>query len=369
VVSRPDNELNVSDLLRRMVDAEASDLHMKAGSPPVLRIHGGLTLQELPKLTVEAMESALGQITTADQQERFGREKELDFAYSASGIGRFRINAAVQRGSITLAFRLVRSDVPTLEELGLPDICRSLVLRPRGLVLVTGPTGSGKSTTLAAMIGYLNEREERHVVTIEDPIEFVHRDKRCLISQRELGTDTRSFAVALKHALRQDPDVVLVGEMRDLDTVALALTAAETGHLVLATLHTPSAAQAIDRVIDSFPPHQQQQVKVQVSTVLEAVLCQTLVPRADRPGRVAAVEVMVATPAVRNLIREGKTFQIPNVIQTGSQYGMQTMDQALAHLFRSNIISGDDALARCANPEELQRLLAADSGPQLRAVS
>jgi len=369
MVSRADNELNVHDLLRRVVETEASDLHMKAGSPPVLRIHGGLSPQELPELTAKAMSSALSQIATPEQQELFDRGKELDFAYSAEGIGRFRVNAALQRGSITLSFRLVRWDIPTLEELGLPDICRSLVLKPRGLVLMTGPTGSGKSTTLAAMIDYLNERERRHIVTIEDPIEFVHRDKRCLISQRELGADTTSFAVALKHALRQDPDVILVGEMRDLETIALALTAAETGHLVLATLHTPSAAQTIDRIADSFPPHQQQQAKGQLSTVLEAVLCQTLVPRADGSGRVAAVEVMVATPAIRNLIREGKTFQIPNVIQTGSQYGMQSLDQALAGLCRMNIITHDDALARCANPEELGRLLAGGPGPQLRAAS
>jgi twitching motility protein PilT len=366
MVSGADNELKMVDLLRRMVEAEASDLHMKAGSPPVLRVNGSLAPETLPVLTLEVMQSALSEIATQEQQETFRRAKELDFAYSAQGIGRFRVNAALQRGSITLAFRLVRSTIPTLDELGLPDICRSLVLKPRGLVLVTGPTGCGKSTTLAAMIDYLNERERRHVVTVEDPIEFVHRDKQCLISQRELGADTTSFADALKHALRQDPDVILVGEMRDLETTALALTAAETGHLVLATLHTPSAAQTIDRVVDSFPPHQQPQVKAQLSTVLEAVLCQTLLPRADGSGRVAAVEVMVATSAVRNLIREGKTFQIPNVIQTGSQYGMQTHDQALAALCQQSVVSRDEALARCANPEEFGRLLPTGPGPQLR---
>jgi twitching motility protein PilT len=368
MVSRDSNSLNVDGLLRRMVEARASDLHMKAGFPPVLRIHGDLKPQDLPVLTAEDMREALNQITTAEQQAAFDQAKELDFSHSAEGMGRFRANAALQRGTITLALRLISSAVPTLEELGLPEICRSLVLKPRGLTLVTGPTGSGKSTTLAAMIGYLNEREQRHVVTIEDPIEFVHEDKQCLISQRELGADTISFAAALKHVLRQDPDVILVGEMRDLETIALALTAAETGHLVLATLHTPSAAQTIDRIIDSFPPHQQQQVKVQLSLVLEAVLCQTLVPRADRSGRVAAVEVMVATAAVRNLIREGKTFQLPNVIQTGSQYDMQSLDQALASLCQRGVITRDDAMARCANADELERLL---TGPtsQLRAVS
>jgi twitching motility protein PilT len=348
--------VSVMDLLRRMVEAEASDLHMKAGSPPVLRIHGSLVLQELPELTPEAVQAALSQITTPDQQEMFDREKEIDFAYSADGVGRFRVNVSLQRGTVALVFRLVRTDIPTLSDLGLPEVCRSLVLKPRGLVLVTGPTGCGKSTTLAAMIDHLNELERRHIVTIEDPIEYIHLNKRCLISQRELGPDTNSFASALKHVLRQDPDVILVGEMRDLETIAAALTAAETGHLVLATLHTTSAAQTIDRIIDSFPPHQQQQVRVQLSTALEAVLCQTLVPRADGTGRVAAVEVMVATSAVRNLIREGKTFQIPNVIQTSSQHGMQTLDQALAALCRANTITSDEALACCANPEEFKRV-------------
>jgi len=348
--------VSVMDLLRRMVEAEASDLHMKAGSPPVLRIHGSLVPQDLPELTPEAVQAALSQITSPDQQEMFGREKEIDFAYSADGVGRFRVNVSLQRGTVALVFRLVRTDIPTLNDLGLPEVCRSLVLKPRGLVLVTGPTGCGKSTTLAAMIDHLNELERRHIVTIEDPIEYIHVNKRCLISQRELGPDTNSFASALKHVLRQDPDVILVGEMRDLETIGAALTAAETGHLVLATLHTTSAAQTIDRIIDSFPPHQQQQVRVQLSTALEAVLCQTLVPRADGTGRVAAVEVMVATSAVRNLIREGKTFQIPNVIQTSSQHGMQTLDQALAALCRANTITSDEALARCANPEEFKRL-------------
>jgi twitching motility protein PilT len=354
MVSSASDTVAVMDLLRCMVEVDASDLHLKAGAPPVLRIHGRLAPQDLLELTAEALKAAFSQVTTPTQQELFDREKELDFAYGADGIGRFRVNASLQRGSIALAFRLVRTDIPTLDELGLPEVCRSLVLKPRGLVLVTGPTGCGKSTTLAAMIGHLNELEQRHIVTVEDPIEYVHRNKRCLISQRELGPDTNSFAAALKHVLRQDPDVILVGEMRDLETIAAALTAAETGHLVLATLHTPSAAQTIDRIIDSFPPHQQQQIRVQLSTVLEAVLCQTLAPRADGSGRVAAVEVMVATSAVRNLIREGKTFQIPNVIQTGSQHGMQTLDQALVALCRANVVTSDEALARCANPEELK---------------
>jgi len=368
MVSGASDTVTVMDLLRRMVEAEASDLHMKADAPPVLRIHGRLVSQDLPELTAEAMKAALNQVTTSTQQELFDREKELDFGYAADGVGRFRVNASLQRDSIALAFRLIRTDIPTLEELGLPEVCRSVVLKPRGLVLVTGPTGCGKSTTLAAMIDHLNELERRHIVTIEDPIEYVHRNKQCLISQRELGPDTTSFAAALKHVLRQDPDVILVGEMRDLETIAAALTAAETGHLVLATLHTPSAAQTIDRIIDSFPPYQQQQIKVQLSTVLEAVLCQTLVPRADGSGRVAAVEVMVATSAVRNLIREGKTFQTPNVIQTGSRYGMQTLDQALAALCRANVVTADEALARCANPEEFKRSLGTAASSGLRTT-
>ncbi|MEX0786246.1 MAG: type IV pilus twitching motility protein PilT [Dehalococcoidia bacterium] len=348
---------SVHDLLRRVVETDASDLHMTAGAPPVLRINGRLVPEQGPALTPEATAQALHEVASDEQRASFAREQELDFAYSVAGGGRFRVNAAFQRGSVTLAFRPIRTAIPSLEELGLPEICASLALRPRGLVLVTGPTGSGKSTTLAAMIDFLNERREQHIVTIEDPIEFVHRHKRCVVSQREVGVDTGSFAAALKHVLRQDPDVILVGEMRDLETVGLALTAAETGHLVLATLHTPSASQTIDRVIDSFPPHQQQQVRVQLSTVLEAVLCQTLVPRADGSGRVAALEIMMATSAVRNLIREGKTYQIPNVIQTGSQQGMQSLEQSLALLARKGVISREDALAVSSSPGELERLL------------
>ncbi len=351
-------EPNAAALLRRMVERKASDLHLKADSPPVLRIDGELEPQELPPLSAAAMSAILEEITDDEQRERFDEEKELDFAYLApGGISRFRVNAAFQRGSVTLAFRLVREDIPSLEELGLPAICGSLALKRRGLVLVTGPTGCGKSTTLAAMIGHLNERERRHIVTIEDPIEYMHQNKRCLISQRELGPDTKSFADALIHALRQDPDVILVGEMRDLATIAAALTAAETGHLVLATLHTPNAPQTIDRVIDVFPPHQQQQVRAQLAMALEAVLCQTLVPRSDGPGRVQAMEIMIATSAVRSLIREGKTHQLLGVIQTGAQFGMCTLDQALAALCRAGVIGLDAALEHSQSPEEVKGLL------------
>jgi twitching motility protein PilT len=351
------NDMSAAALLQLMVDADASDLHVVAGSPPVLRLNGELKPQELPAMSPAAIEAVLDEITPQEQRERFNREKEIDFSVTAEGIGRFRVNAAFQRGSITLAFRLVRASIPSLRDLGLPDLCGDLALKPRGLVLVTGPTGCGKSTTLAAMIDHLNSRERRHVVSIEDPIEYVHANKLCIISQRELGPDTLSFEAALIHTLRQDPDVILVGEMRDLATISAALTAAETGHLVLTTLHTPSAPQTIDRIIDVFPPYQQQQVRVQLSLVLEAVLCQTLLPRIDGTGRAAAMEIMVATSAIRNLIREGKSHQLLNVIQTGAQFGMRTLDQDLAALCQSGVIGMEAALERCQSPDELRRHL------------
>jgi twitching motility protein PilT len=350
--------MNIDDLLRVVVEHEASDLHLKVGSPPVLRVNGDLLPYGDPLgLTPEEMREAFEHITTEEQREEFARELELDFAYSISGLARFRVNAAFQRGTITLAFRRVYWRIPTIEQLGLPEVCKVLALKPDGLILVTGPTGCGKSTTLAAMLDYLNERERRRVVTIEDPIEYLFRDKQCFITQRELGSDTRSFANALKRALRQDPDVILVGEMRDLETIATALTAAETGHLVLSTLHTPSAAQAIDRIIDVFPPHQQGQIRSQLSTTLQGVLYQALLPRADGNGRIVAVEVLIATPAVRNLIREEKVYQIPNVIQTGAQYGMQTLNQALRDLYQKGLITREDAFARSNNPDELRELI------------
>ena len=350
--------MSIDDLLRIVVEREASDLHLKADSPPVLRINGELAPYGDPLgLTPEEIREAFEHVTTEQQREDFARELELDFAYSVPGLARFRVNAALQRGTISLAFRQVYWRIPTIEELGLPEVCKVLALKPQGLILVTGPTGCGKSTTLAAMIDYLNERKRRRVVTIEDPVEYIFKDNKCFITQRELGTDTRSFATALKHALRQDPDVILVGEMRDLETIATALTAAETGHLMLSTLHTPSAPQAIDRVIDVFPPHQQHQIRVQLSTTLEAALYQALIPRADGNGLVVAVEVMMATPAIRNLIREEKTYQIPNVIQTGSQYGMRSLNQALRDLYQKGLITQEEALTRSNNPEELRELI------------
>jgi twitching motility protein PilT len=348
--------VDIDELLRTMVERNASDLHLKVAVPPILRIDGSLQPLERPAVTVPDMEAVLQQVLDEEQRETLRRELELDLAYSLPGVARFRVNVFYQRGTLGMAFRLVPLQIASIEDLGLPAACRELALRPRGLVLVTGPTGSGKSTTLAAMLDYLNERECRHIVTIEDPIEFLHKDKRCIIAQREVGGDTRSFTAALKHVLRQDPDVILVGEMRDLETIAMAVTAAETGHLVLATLHTTSAPQTIDRVIDVFPPYQQQQIRLQLSLVLEGILCQSLLPKIGG-GRVAAVEVLLATPAVRNLIREAKTYQVPTIMQISSQLGMQTLDQALASLVRRGLVAAEEALMRAANPEDLRKLL------------
>jgi len=350
--------MDIDGLLRIVVERKASDLHLKAGSLPVLRIDGRLVrCGDTEALTPEETKEAFEQVTTKEEREEFARELELDFSYSIQGLSRFRVNAALQRGTIILAFRQIYWTIPTIEELGLPQVCKVLALKPDGLILLTGATGSGKSTTLAAMIRYLNERESRRVVTIEDPIEYLFKDKECFISQRELGADTKSFARALKRAFRQDPDVILVGEMRDLETIGTALTAAETGHLVLSTLHTPSAPQAIDRIIDVFPPHQQGQIRAQLSIALEAVLYQALVPRADGNGLVVVAEVMMGTTAIRNLIREGKTYQMPNVIQTGSEHGMQTLNQALRDLYQRGVISQEVALTSSNNPEELRELI------------
>jgi len=355
--------MNINDLLMDAVSKGASDLHLNSGNPPVLRIDGELVPQtELPRLTAEDVAQLLTEITTEEQRKKFKESLELDFAHGIVGMGRFRANACLQRGTISLCFRLLQPVIPNIEELGLPEVCKDLVLKERGLILVTGPAGSGKSTTLASMIKHLNGLRKRRVITIEDPIEFLHVNDKCFITQREIGTDTLDFATALKHALRQDPNVVLVGEMRDLETIAIALTAAETGHLILSTLHTPSAPQAIDRIVDIFPPYQQHQARFQLSTVLEGVLYQTLVPRRDGTGRVAAVEVMIATDAIRNLIREAKTAQMWSIMQTGAHYGMQTMDQALMHLYHNRVITLEEALSRCREPETAKKSLARTAG-------
>ncbi len=349
--------MNVEELLYLMVERKASDLHLRVPSPPILRIDGVLMpIEDLPGVTPQFVKEALEHITTDTHRETFYSELELDLAYSVSGLARFRVNAFFQRGTISLAFRQVSLKLPTIDELGLPSVCKTLALKQRGLVLVTGPTGMGKSTTLAAMINHLNKTDRRNVITIEDPIEFVYHNEKCIIAQRDLGDDTKSFATALRHTLRQDPDVILVGEMRDLDTISTAITAAETGHLVLSTVHTASAPQTIDRIIDVFPSHQQEQIRFQLSLVLEGVLSQLLLPRAGGRGRVAAFEVMISTDAIRNLIREGRTDQIPTYLQTGKQHGMQTMDQALQDLVKSGAVSPEEAVIRSSKPEELRRL-------------
>jgi len=347
----------VDELLKLVVDKGATDLHLKVPSPPVFRIDGALIPQEdWPLLTAKDIEVIFEQITTQEQRTVFSREWELDFAYSIPGLARFRVNALQQRGTMSLAFRLVPFKAPSIDELGLPQICKELVLKPRGLILVTGPAGSGKSTTLAAMLNHLNQNERRNIITIEDPIEYLFRDERCIIQQRDLGDDTKSFSIALIHALRHDPDVIVIGEMRDLDTISTAITAAETGHLVLGTLHTVDAAQSIDRIIDIFPPGQQRQMRLQLSQVIEAVLSQTLLPRIGG-GRVAAFEIMIATSVIKRLIREEKIYEIPTNMELGSREGMQTLDQALADLVRSGIVTQEEAVMKTSNPVKLNELL------------
>jgi len=348
--------MQLSELLQLTVDKGASDLHLRVPSPPVLRIDGTLLPQEnMLSLTPEDTIKVFEEITTEEQRNDFADKLELNFAYSVPNVARFRVNVLKQRGSLSIAFRLVPLKVYSIDELGLPKILKKLVLKPRGLILVTGPTGSGKSTTMAAMINHLNENQRRNVITIEDPIEYLHPNKKCIIAQRDMGDDTRSFSAALINALRHDPDVIVVGEMRDLDTIATAITAAETGHLVLGTLHTTDAAQTIERLVDIFPPAQQQQIRLQLALVLEAVLSQTLVPRIGE-GRVAALEILIATQAVRNLIREGKTFQLNNAMQLGSVDGMQTLEQALTELVRSEVIPQEEAMMKSSNPEHIKKL-------------
>jgi twitching motility protein PilT len=296
-------------------------------------------------------------MTTPEQRDDFEKNLELDFSYNLPGVGHLRCNAAQQRGVVSLAVRLLPPKIPTVDELELPDMCTQLILKHRGLIVVTGPTGSGKTTTLAAMINHLNTHESRHVVTIEDPIEYIQTSHKCAITQRQLGTDTHSFPEALKHVLRQDPDVILVGEMRDLDTAAAVLTIAETGHLVLTTGHAPSATQAMERVIDLFPPEGRHLAQTRLASLLIGVLCQTLVPRASGSGRIAAVEIMLANPPVRNLIREGKIYQLPNVIRTHKEMGMITLDEALVNLYLKQIITGESLLSFCNDREEVEKLI------------
>lgn len=348
--------IDVLALLRQAVSRRASDLHLTVGVPPLVRVDGSLDTLDYHTLSPEDTVQALLALSDKEQQVRFQEQGELDFSYALAGFSRFRVNAFRQRGSVALVLRSIPEQVPSLEELGLPDVLRELADKPRGLVLVTGPTGSGKSTTLAAMINHINHCRACHIITLEDPIEYLHKHCRSIVNQREVGADTTSFATGLRAALREDPDVILVGEMRDAETIATAITAAETGHLVLSTLHTGDAAQTVDRIIDVFPPHQQQQIRLQLALTLQGVAAQQLLPRCDRPGRVAAVEVLVATPAVRNLVREGKTHQLPAVIQTSVKTGMQTMDAALRNLWRGGIVAYDEALARAMDRDTFLRL-------------
>lgn len=337
---------NINNLLKTALQKEASDIHVKAGAYPTLRINREIFLEDnFPKFSADDTRALLEALTLEEQRNAFYQNWELDFAYNAENIGRFRVNAYFQLGSVSLSFRLVRTKIPTFQELNLPSICENLAMQPGGLVVLTGPTGCGKSTTLAAMIDFMNKEVKRNIITIEDPIEFLHEDHKSIISQREVGRDTDSFSSALRHVLRQDPDVILIGEMRDLETISIALTAAETGHLILTTLHTPSSYGAIERIVDAFPPNQHPQVRLQLSTVLQGVLYQVLIPRSDDRGIVPAVESLIATPAIRNLIRENQTYEMVNYMHAGRDVGMQTLDQAIIELHKSGKIRTAEALS------------------------
>jgi twitching motility protein PilT len=347
-----------ADVLTRMTEARASDVHLSPGFPPAIRLHGKIQgVEGYGPLTSQETRDTVYSLLNDDQRKRFESNKQLDLAYAIPGVARFRVNCFFQRGAISAAFRRIPHEIPQLGELGLPAVLEEFTRKPRGFVLVTGPTGSGKSTSLAAMLDIINREREEHILTIEDPIEFLHSHRRCIVNQREIGADADDFSLALKSALREDPDVILVGEMRDLETMATALTAAETGHLVFATLHTQSTAQTIDRIIDIFPAGQQAQVRMQLSIGLQGIVTQQLLPTPDGNGRVVACEVLVPTPAVRNLIREGKTHQIYSAIQTSGALGMQTMDAHLAQLVRMGRITRKLAEQRATVPEELKRLL------------
>lgn len=358
-----EGDLDLDEALKRMIELGASDLHVTVGAPPSIRLDGRLTpLEGFPSLLPDTVQRTMYAVLTQKQRETFEANLELDFAYAVRGVSRFRVNMYKQRDSLGAAFRVIPYEIKPLEALGVPPIVGTFAGMPRGLVLVTGPTGSGKSTTLAAIIDLANRTRSDHIMTVEDPIEFLHRHKKSLINQREVGADTHSFANALKHVLRQDPDIILVGELRDLETISVALTAAETGHLVFATLHTQDAAQTIDRIIDVFPAHQQEQVRTQLAGALQGVICQTLCARSDAPGRVVATEVLTATPGVRNLIREGKTHQIYSAMQAGAKQGMHTLDQALAELVKAGKITYEVGLEKCHHVEDYNRLTGRFSG-------
>ena len=350
--------VTINDLLRLLFEKNASDLHLTAGSPPVLRIDGDIVPTDLEKLSPETCQELVYGVLTDEQKEKFERENELDLAFGVKGLGRIRMNVFRQRGAVAAALRNIPSRIPTFDELGLPEVVtKNIVKLPKGLVLVTGPTGSGKSTTIASIIDFVNADRKGHIITIEDPIEYVYSHKNCIVNQREIGTDSPTFTSALKHILRQDPDVIVIGEMRDLETIQAALTIGETGHLVFATLHTTDAIQSINRIIDVFPPHQQQQVRTQLSFVLQGVMSQMLLPKAYSAGRVAAIEVLIPNAAVRNLIREEKIQQIYSTMQTAQESGMQTMNQALFNLYQKQLVTYNEILENSLDPKDLQRMV------------
>ena len=350
----PSVPLSVDSILERGIELRASDVHLTAGSPPAVRIHGHVELlHDFGQLEPDDVRQLIYRITKTDQQKQLEIERQLDFAYGLRGKARFRVNAYYQRESLAAAFRLIPADIKTLEDLGLPASLHEFTSKPRGLVLFTGPTGSGKSTSLAALVDEINKTRNDHIITIEDPIEFLHSHQRCIVNQREIGQDAISFSTALRGALRQDPDVILLGEMRDLETISTALTAAETGHLVFATLHTQSAPSTIDRIIDVFPAAQQDQVRMQLANTLQGIVTQTLLPKADGSGRVCALEILFLDDAIRNLIRQGKIEQVYSYMQTGTRRGMQTMEQSLLELVQKRLITVLDALGRSSRPEAL----------------
>ncbi len=350
----------IDDLLKEVIGYNASDLHVSAGLPPVIRVDGNLLRTKHPPFTAEQIEALLFPMLNNEQRRTLEQTWELDMSYGLVDLGRFRVNVYKNRGSYAAAFRTITSEIPSFNTLGLSPIVKAITNKQRGLILVTGPTGSGKTTTLASMIDHINETRSEHIITIEDPIEFIHKAKKSVIHQRELGQDTRSFANALKSCLREDPDIIMVGEMRDLETISLAITAAETGHLVFGTLHTSSASQTIDRIIDVFPEMQQQQIRIQLGGCLEAVFAQTLLPRirpdGTKKGRVMAQEILIKNNAISNMIREGKSAQIYSVIQTGMGIGMQTLEYALSELYKQGMVTAEDALIKSQRPEELRRL-------------
>ncbi len=348
---------DINDLLIEVLEREASDLHITSGLPPMVRVNGDLRPLDYPRLMPKDTQQLIYSILTQEQREQVERRKEYDMSYSVPGRSRFRVNVYFQRNSLSAAFRLIPMNIKSLSELGLPSSLDEIIKKPRGFIVVTGPTGCGKSTTLAALVDLINSTRPVHIMTVEDPIEYLHKHKKGMVNQREVGPDTDSFTNALKYVLRQDPDVILIGEMRDIETISTALTAAETGHLVFATLHTQDAPQTIDRIIDVFPPHQQQQVRMQLASSLQCIVAQQLLPAIDGTGRCVAAELLIPTPGVRNQIREAKTHQIRNTMQTGQKFGMITMDNSLASLYRAGKISFETALAQAHDPQEVKQLL------------